>query len=140
MSIRQLASGLTMLIAVFSITAQAQSRIDQAVALARDHFRANAGSYGLSNPDRELVVRNAKDQGDRVVIRFDQFYRDVPVFEGEAIARVSGGGVSVTNALRANLSINTLPGIQSATAVATAVRSLGLRGQSTATSTLQILP
>jgi Zn-dependent metalloprotease len=140
MSIRRLAIGLTVLVAVFSTISQAQSRIDQAVSLARDHFRANAGSYGLSNPDRDMVVRSAKDYGDRVVIRFDQFYRDVPVFEGEAIARVSAAGVDVTNALRANLSINTLPGVPSASAVATAIRAIGIMVQPTSTSTLQILP
>src|SRR5262245_15335029 len=51
MSMRQLIIALIVLVALFSVTAQTQSRTEQAVSLARDHFRANARSYGLSNPD-----------------------------------------------------------------------------------------
>jgi Zn-dependent metalloprotease len=122
-----------------AIGAQAQAR-QRAVDLAMEHFRVNARSYGLTNPDRELVVRTVRDQGNQFTIRFDQFYRGVKVFEGEAVARVSNGQVSVTNALRGNLSLDILPGISSAQAIATAQRAIGNRGASTSSSSLEILP
>lgn len=124
----------------FAIGSQAQSRGDQAVALAMDHFRANARAYGLTNADRELTVRSVRDQGNQVVIRFDQFYRGLKVFEGEAIARVTGGRVDVTNALRAGLSLDTQSTVSSQQAVAAALRSIGARGQAGSTSSLEILP
>src|SRR5262249_14657119 len=76
----------------------------------------------------------------RVVIRFDQYYRGLKVFEGEAIARVSNGRVDVTNALRRDLSLNTDATISGEQAIATASRAIGARGPVRSSSSLEILP
>src|SRR5262245_2942111 len=142
MNIRKIMLMLTVCVTVLglALTAQAQGRSDQAVAQARSYFRANGRILGLADPDRELVVRQVRDHGDQFVVRFDQFFRGVKVFEGEAIARVSASGVDITNALRANLSIDTNPGIGSGQALATALRAIGVRGETSNSSELQILP
>jgi len=123
-----------------STGAVAQSRTDQDVALAMAHFRTNARGYGLSDPDRELSVRTIRVRDSQVVIRFDQFYRAVRVFEGEAIARISNGRVDVTNALRGGLSLDVQPTVSSAQAAAAAQRAIGLRDAASISSQLQILP
>jgi len=142
MNIRKITLMLTVCVTVFglALSAQAQGRSDQAVAQARGYFRANARILGLADPDRDLAVRQVRDQGDQFVVRFDQFFRGVKVFEGEAIARVSAGGVDITNSLRANLSVDTNPGIASGQALATALRAIGARGDTSNSSELQILP
>ncbi|PWU01158.1 MAG: peptidase M4 family protein [Terriglobia bacterium] len=124
----------------FSICAYAQSSVDEAVGIARNYFRANAANYGLTDSDRELTVRSARAATKGYVIRFDQNYRGVPVFEGEAIAHVANGGVTVTNALRPNLAVDTRPVVTSQAAVVTAVRAIGARGSADTTSALEILP
>jgi zinc metalloprotease ZmpA len=140
MTIRQVVFGLAIFAAVIgpAIDVQAQSRGDQAVAAALEHFRVNAQNYGIG--DRDLSVRRISDQGNQVVVRFDQFFRGVKVFEGEAIARVSNGRVDVTNALRGGLNIDIQPGISLDQAVATAQRAIGNRGPAQASGQLQILP
>src|SRR5678815_1920271 len=110
MNIRKLTLGLAISIA-FAAATQAQSRAQQGVTRAMEHFRLNARAYGLSNPDRELTVRSIKDQGNQVVVRFTQQYQGLTVLEAEAIARVSDRGVDVTSDLRRDLNINTQPAI-----------------------------
>src|SRR5688572_562838 len=107
MDIRKVIHGLAVFAAVFLYTnfAYAQERSGQALVLAMQHFRANARMYGLIDADRELTVRSIRDQGNQFVIRFDQSYRGLRVFEGEAIARVANGRVDVTNALRGGLNL-----------------------------------
>jgi Zn-dependent metalloprotease len=122
------------------MTAQAQGSSDQAVALARNYFRTNARILGLADPDRDLAVRQVRGQDNQFVIRFDQYFRGVKVFEGEAIARVSNGDVDITNNLRANLSIDTIAGIGSGQALASALRAIGTRGDTANSSNLEILP
>src|SRR5262249_54997381 len=119
------------------VSVHAQGGSAQALALAMDYFRVNARAYGLSDPDRELAVRTIREQGNRVVIRFDQYYRGLKVFEGEAIARVSNGRVDVTNALRRDLSLNTDATISGEQAIATASRAIGARGPVRSSSSLE---
>jgi Zn-dependent metalloprotease len=139
MKIRKLILGLAAFTA-FAVATQAQNRAQQAVTLAMDYFKTNARAYGLSDPERELVVRSVKDQGNQVVIRYSQQYKNLKVFEAEAIARVSDRGVDVTNALRRDLSMDTQPGIFAAQAVTVALRAIGNRGRAQTSTTLEILP
>ena len=114
-----------------------------ALAATMAHFRANARQYGLTNPDFELRVRSGRrDQLGMTHIRLDQYYNGVRVFEGEAISHVDRAGrVTVTNALRPNLSVNTLPGVAAAAAAATVLRAVGARGPHDPPSVaLEILP
>ena len=73
----------------------------RAAQVALAHFNANARAYGLTNPSTELRERSehAGARGETHV-RFDQVYRGLPVFEGEAIAHVDADdNVTVTNAI-----------------------------------------
>jgi hypothetical protein len=87
MSIRQIIwiLAVSALLVLAPIGADAQSRGDQAVALAMDHFRANAG-LSLSIPAEtflsEQCVTRATDR-----IRFDQYYQGLKVFEGRLSRR-----------------------------------------------------
>lgn len=109
-------------------------------AIAREHFRASARTYGLGDPDRELRERSVRtDARGYTHIRYDQFHEGVRVFEGEAIAHVDRcGRVKVTNALRGNLRVDTTPRISEATAVATVVNAIAPRGEYTTRSELKV--
>lgn len=108
------------------------------------HFRSNARAYGLSDPGSELKLRSLRRSGtDLDHVRFRQFFKGIPVFEGEAVAHLAGDGrVSVTNAIRSMLAdLDTRPALDEAAAVASAVRSLGIRGPvEKSEAELQILP
>ena len=68
----------------FTTLLMAQS--DRAAQVALAHFTRNAGAYGLTDPSVELRERNEHSDPQGVThVRFDQFYRGLPVFEGEAI-------------------------------------------------------
>ncbi|MGN6185665.1 MAG: M4 family metallopeptidase [Thermoanaerobaculia bacterium] len=120
----------------------AQSANASAVAAAQEHFRGNRAAYGLTDSDRELKQRGARtDAQGWTHVRFDQNVNGVRVFEGEAIAHVDPNGrVSVTNALRGNLQVDTTPRISEATAIATAVNAINPRGKYDVKSELQVLP
>lgn len=134
---RVLAVGATLFV---GMCAYGQSLVDQAVAAGRGYIRANAASYGLSNPDRDLQVRTVRQQRGQFTVRFDQYYQGVRVFEGEAIAHVNNGAVTVTSALRGNINVSVRPNISAQAAEALALRTLGARGDANATSALEILP
>ena len=115
------------------------------VALARsmEHFKSNARAYGLSDPERELVVRSSRrDELGVTHIRYNQFFNGVKVFEGEAISHVDlAGNVTATNSLRGGLTLDTTPGIGQGVAIATVLRAMGARGQHDPPSvSLEILP
>jgi Zn-dependent metalloprotease len=124
---------------VFGQNANANSRaLDAAMA----HFNANARAYGLTNPSDELKVRNSIADGlGQTHIRYDQYFRGVRVFEGEAIGHVDGRGrVNVTNALRGNLNVSTTPTISEATATSKALAGVNALGGTSTTARLEILP
>jgi zinc metalloprotease ZmpA len=118
----------------------AQGRAAQ-IALA--HFTANARAYGLTNPSNELSVRSEREDGSGIThVRFNQSFRGVPVFEGEAIAHVDAGdNVTVTNGLSANLNVNTTPRVGRGAAINTALRFISPVGDYTVRdASLMILP
>lgn len=108
--------------------------------IAREHFRAHAAAYGLADVDGELRERTVRsDARGYTHIRYDQFHRNVPVFEGEAIAHVDPlGRVTVTNAIRPNLRVDPLPRVSEATAVASVVNAVAPRGEYTTRTRLEI--
>lgn len=115
----------------------------RAVQASLAHFKSNKAAYGLSNPSGELRARKSNADGSQRHVRFDQFYRGVPVFEGEAITHVGeDGGVTVTNALRAGIAIGTNPRIRREDAVAAAVDEMRSDGtnHSVLRSDLKVLP
>src|SRR5262245_48759287 len=119
----------------------AQSGRAAQVALA--HFNANARAYGLTNPSVELRERKEHDSGNGVNhVRFDQVYRGLPVFEGEAIAHVDADDtVTVTNAIAGNLNVNPAPRVGRNDAMNTAVRFISPVGDfAVRDASLWILP
>jgi Zn-dependent metalloprotease len=102
----------------------------RAVDLSLAHFTANRALYGLSDPVRELRVRGSRAEDRGVThVRFDQLYRGLPVFEGEAIAHVDADGdVTVTSALRGNLGVATTPRVGRSAAIAAAVADIAPAG------------
>ncbi|MDQ3282311.1 MAG: M4 family metallopeptidase [Acidobacteriota bacterium] len=137
--LRRVAGFVSLLIA-WSVWA-APAREAERVAVAREHFRAQAATYGLADPDRELRQRSVRsDAQGWTHIRYDQFFEGVRVFEGEAIAHIDPrGNVSVTNAIRGRLRVNTTPRIAEATAIATAVSRVNAHGGTTTRARLEIL-
>jgi Zn-dependent metalloprotease len=112
------------LVAVWaSFVSRPAAQSNRAVEVSLAHFNANKGTYGLANPSNELRLRRNRPDGlGTSHVKFDQLYRGLPVFEGEAIAHVDAdGNVTVTNALRGNLNVATNPRIGRGAAIRTAV-------------------
>jgi Zn-dependent metalloprotease len=125
--------------AAFAQNGQANPRAFQAVMA---HLNANAHAYGLTNPSNELTARETfSDELGQTHIRFDQSFNGTPVFEGAAIGHVDRNGrIEMTNAIRGNLNVNTVPTISEATATSTALAQIGALGGTSASAILQILP
>jgi Zn-dependent metalloprotease len=111
--------------------------------IAEDYFRTNTAAYGLLDSSQDLKARKSyADERGVTHIRYDQYYKGIRVFEGEAIAHIdSQSGVTVTNAIHGNINLNTSPGVSAAAAVSSAVAALKLRGPyETSQPALMILP
>lgn len=123
-------TALLSLCAGILLTAQVPDRDLPAVAQAQAHFQTNARAYGLSDSGQELKARKSRrDERGAAHIRFDQYFRGVPVFEGEAIAHVSAdGSVTVTDAIRKGLNLDVRAGINRPAAQAIAAKNLGIKG------------
>ena len=121
---------LSVVVAGLLLAAAPSAQSDRAIEVSRNHFAANRGGYGLNDPGSDLRVRSAHSDSQGLShVRFDQFYRGLRVFEGEAIAHVDANGdVTVTNSLHGNLNLDTNPRVNRTAAVATAVRSIGPLG------------
>jgi Zn-dependent metalloprotease len=125
------------------ISAQIRPADPNRLRIAEDHFRTNTTAYGLLDSSQDLKVRKSyTDERGMTHIRYDQYYKGIRVFEGEVIAHVdSQAGVTVTNAIRGNINLNTSPGMSAAAAVASAVAALKLQGPyETSQPALMILP
>jgi Zn-dependent metalloprotease len=114
----------TTLVAVgtwFGARPSAQS--NRALEASMTHFNVNRQVHGLSAPSSELRWRRNRVDGRGVThVKFDQVYRGLPVFEGEAIAHVEAdGNVTVTDALAGSLTLSTQSRITRAAAVAAAL-------------------
>ncbi len=123
--------------------AQDNGNSNAAIQKGKAHFAANYRAYGLTDPDTDLKLRSAKPgTGGMTHLRYDQFYKGVPVFEGEAIAHVDASGeVSITDSLHGNLNLDVRPNLPAGAAMAIVRRALDLRGPVPDPEvTLQILP
>ena len=129
-SLSAVAGVLSIVVAGLLLAVAPSAQSDRAVEVSRNHFAANRVAYGLNDPASDLRVRSARrDSQGLSHVRFEQFYRGLPVFEGEAIAHVDADGdVTVTNSLRANLNLDTSPRVNRNAAVATALRSISPLG------------
>ncbi|MEQ1908772.1 MAG: M4 family metallopeptidase [Vicinamibacterales bacterium] len=134
---------VTSLVVGVFLLAVPSAQTDRAVDVSRGHFDANRRAYGVANPTSELKVRGSRSNGrGQSHVRYDQFYRGLPVFEGEAIAHVEANdSVTVTSNLRGNISLNTAPRVTRNQAVATSVRTTSPLGDYVVTdASLVILP
>jgi zinc metalloprotease ZmpA len=101
------------------------------------------GAHPGADPVSELaVVRSSADERDVTHVRFQQLYRGVPVFEGEAITHVDAAGdVTDTNALRDVSGLDVRPRIGGDEAIHAVLRTMAPADQTTIEqSILQILP
>jgi Zn-dependent metalloprotease len=112
---------------------------DVAVERSRAYIAANR-QFGIADVVSELHVRSVKaGVGGESHVRFDRFYKGVPVFEGEAIAHIMGDAVTVTNALGAAIDLDVTPALSEAAGSAAALRALGLGANAQVRSSLQVL-
>lgn len=134
---------LSLVAATFLLTASPSAQSDTAIEASRSHFNANRAEYGLSDPASELRVRRSRADAQGVShVRFDQYYRGLPVFEGEAIVHADGAGnVTVTNGLHGNLNLDATPRVKRNAAINTTVRSISPLGNyEVSGASLVILP
>jgi Zn-dependent metalloprotease len=134
---------ITVLVLAGTVSAQTRTADPNHLRIAEDYFRNNAAAFGLTDPSQDLKARKSyTDERGMTHIRYDQFYRGLKIFEGEAIAHVDAqSNVLVTNALRGNINLNTSPGVDPGAAAAAAVAALRLRGPYQASlPSLMILP
>lgn len=124
-------AGLCALVAaIVVLSAQVGAQADRAIEISRGYFAANRAAFGLTDPAAELQVRRANtDARGNTHVRFDQYYRGLRVFEGEAIAHVdASGNVTVTSSLHGNLNLDPAARVDRSTATATALRFIGPLG------------
>jgi len=122
-------------------TPSAQSA--RAVEVSQGILNANRSSYGLLDPSAELKLRGSRRDNTGIShVKYDQLYRGLPVFEGEAIVHVDAAeNAAVTSALRAFINLDTTPRIGRNAAVNTAVRYIApLGGYEVRDASLMILP
>ena len=136
---RYLISVVLVVLGVVPAIAQNVNANSKAFQASMAHFNANARALGLTNPSAELKARTSLTDGlGQSHIRFDQYFNGVRVFEGEAISHVDGKGrVSVTNALRGNLNVSTVPAVSEATATSKALAGVKALGGTTASAVLR---
>lgn len=115
---------------------------NRALAVGEAHFAANLADYGLSADTTELKVRSSRaDEKGLSHVRYDQFYKGVRVFEGEAITHVdTEGNLELTNSLAGNIEVEVAPKIGQEEAVKTVVNQLAVVGKHQATAELVVLP
>jgi Zn-dependent metalloprotease len=143
MSIRKKICLLAALLASSAAWAQNPNASPRALAVSNAYLEANARALGLTNADGELRLRGSSVDGqNNSHIRYDQFYKGVKVFEGEAIGHVTpDGDVTLTNGVRGNINLEVNPGVARGPALEVAVRALGIRGSYDAFyGALEILP
>lgn len=120
---------------------QADHASQRAIERGNAHLAQKRGDYGLAGADYELRARKVNVSGATSHVRYDEFYKGLRVFEGEAIVHLpQSGEPEITSSLRGNMNLDVQPVMTEGQARAAAVRALGIRGASEITSALEILP
>lgn len=120
---------------------QADNASQRAIERGNAHLAQKKADYGLTGADYELRARKVNFSGGTSHVRYDEFYKGVRVFEGEAIVHLpQSGEPEITSNLRGNMNLDVQPVMTEGLARAAAVRALGIRGASEVTSSLEILP
>jgi Zn-dependent metalloprotease len=120
---------------------QADQASQRAIERGNAHLAQKKGDYGLAGAGYELRARKVNFSGGTSHVRYDEFYKGVRVFEGEAIVHLpQSGEPEITSSLRGNINLDVQPVMTEGQARAAAVRALGIRGASEVTSALEILP
>ena len=71
---------------------QSDNASQQAIERGNAHLAQKNGDYGLAGADYELRARKVNFSGGTSHVRYDEFYKGVRVFEGEAIVHLPQGG------------------------------------------------
>ncbi len=120
---------------------QADNASQRAIERGNAHLAQKRADYGLAGSEYELRARKVNLSGGAAHVRYDEFYKGVRVFEGEAIVHLpQDGEAEITSSLRGNISLDVQPVMTEGQARAAAVRALGVRGASETSSALEILP
>ncbi len=122
---------------VANLRAQEAVRSQQAVA----HLMARRADFGL---DADATLNPAKVHTDafgQTHTHLQQMYRGVKVWGGEAITHMDRNGVLMapTTALKAGISLNTLPSLRSDEALALAHQDLAPKGAYTTKPTAELV-
>ena len=56
---------------------------------AREFFKSYSGLYGVDHPDQALRIAQIQDMDSGVLVRFQQYLEDLPVYGGQAIVSLS---------------------------------------------------
>ena len=120
----------------------AERRLTRARQVAWARLQAEMQDLGLRGAASALVERRSRiDERGTSHVRYQQTYKGLEVFEGEAIAHVGENDeVDVTSALRGGIDLDTLPSLGSARAAAAAGVEAGLVGRYSAGTALKVLP
>lgn len=102
----------------------------QALNVSLSHFQAESGRLGFEQLQEQVVFRSARVEEDGSAhVRFQQTYRGVKVFEGEAISHVArDGAVTLTDALRRDVSVDVEPSLDKELALDLALEHLDRDG------------
>jgi zinc metalloprotease ZmpA len=124
-----------------SLITQAQDSQTVAISAAQSAAAAQAAALGAGH----ALVANGVflDDLGQAHVRYQQTFRGVPVFEGEAIVHVdlaSRSVIDVTDALQRFQAIDTRPGLGADNARGRALSDLGLPPAIASRSSLMILP
>jgi Zn-dependent metalloprotease len=120
----------------------AEKRLVRARQLGWERLAGRLAELRLDGPGHALVERRARtDARGFGHVRYQQMYKGLEVFEGEAITHVDANDeVEITSALRGELELDVSPAVDAADAAATAGQEAGLAGRFTADSALKVLP
>jgi zinc metalloprotease ZmpA len=120
----------------------AEKRLVHARQLGWARLQAHLAELRLDGAGHALVERRARtDERGITHVRYQQLYKGLEVFEGEAITHVDASdAVELTSSLFGEIELDTEDAVGSAAAVQASARGAGLVGQYWAEPVLQVLP
>ena len=120
----------------------AEKRLVRARQLGWARLQAHLADLRIEGADHALVERRARtDERGISHVHYQQLYKGLEVFEGEAITHVDANDeVEITSSLRGELELDTEDAIGSASAVVAAAQRAGMAGRFWADPVLKVLP
>lgn len=123
------------------LAAQSDNASQRAIERGNAELAQKKAGYGMTGDHYDLRARKVNAGNGWSHVRYDEYYKGVRVFEGEAIVHLSPDGTAdVTSGLRGGIDLDVTPKFTEGQARAAAIHDLGLHGASGIDSALQILP